>query len=206
MSSDLLPAFFATLSDCLSDFAFEFWWNEENVAGATRFGVAEERLADLISWYRIEFDRRLGAPNVAFSIGVISEFVRSFVEDATGFVILGCGLSEDHRAQLLQGHRAAVGMGEYGVYEMLEANHRFEAGGTVLGFELISYEYGLEHSWICNSLEREVQSRLGISPNPNTGLLDPYEDAVVVADYMNRDDVGAEPGLWLPWLVVQYPI
>jgi hypothetical protein len=38
------------------------------------------------------------------------------------------------------------------------------------------------------------------------GLLDTFEEASRVAEYVNREDVGAEAGLWLPWLVVQYPI
>ncbi len=48
MSSELLPASFVTLSGCLADFVLEFWWNHENVAGATRFGVSESRLPELI--------------------------------------------------------------------------------------------------------------------------------------------------------------
>ncbi len=206
MSSELLPASFVTLSGCLADFALEFWWNHENVAGATRFGVNENRLPALIDWYREQFDRRLGAPNVAFSTDVISEFLQNFVDDTTGLVILGCGVSEEHQERLLQGHRTPEERGEYGVFKMLEGNHPLEPGGSALGFELMSYDLGLEHSWLCNSLEREVQSRYDIAPNLQTGLLESYEDAVTAADYISQDEVGAEPGTWLPWLVVQYPI
>lgn len=206
MSSELLPASFPTLSGCLADFAFEFWWNEENAAAATRFGVAESRLAELVSWYLGQFDRTLGAPDVAFSTSIITEFLAEFVDDASGLTILGGGLSEDHRARLLEEKSTPPEAGEYGVFSMLEANNHFDSGGTELGFELVSYEYGLEHSWLCNSLEREVHARLGVSPNPATGLVDSFEKAVLIADYINQDEVGAEPGLWLPWLVVEYPV
>ena len=70
---------------------------------------------------------------------------------------------------------------------------------------MLSYEYGIEHSWLCNSLERDAAEQLGVTPNSN-GLIDLYDDADRVAEYANRDDVTTEPGLWLPWLIVQYPI
>ncbi len=206
MSRELLPPTFATLSDCFTDFAFDFWWNDENAARAHAFGVAEDRIPDLISWYLHEFDHRLGAPNVAYSIAVIAEFIAEFVEDRTDLVVLGCGVSEDHREHLLAECRTPAEFGEYGVFNMLERRQALEGNGNTLGFEIMSYEYGLEHSWVCNSLESEVHSRLGIAPNPTTGLLDSYEEAVAAANYINSDGVGAEPGLWLPWLVVEYPL
>ena len=91
------------------------------------------------------------------------------------------------------------------MYEMVEKHLPLEARGILQGFKVVSYEYGLEHSWLCNSLEGDVNEQFGIAPN-GRGLLDTFEEAATVAEYVNRDDVAAEPGLWLPWLVVQYPI
>lgn len=205
MSADLLPPTLVTLSGCLGGHAFEFWWNTENVDGAGEFGVPEERYSELIEWYREQFERSLGAPDVAFTRAVIDQFVALFVGEASSLVVLGCGLSSEH-ASMLEVHQTPEDRGEYGVFEMLQRNLPLEAGGRVLGFEPMSYEYGLEHSWLCNSLEREVHAELGVSPDPETGLLRTYEDGVRVAEYLSRDDVGAEPGTWLPWLVVEYPL
>lgn len=202
--SDLLPPTLMSLSSCLATFAFEFWWNEENAAEALEFGVPEDRLTDLVAWYRGRFERDLGAPNVAFARSVIHEFLEQFVEDATGLVILGCGLSAEHRTVLLEGARSPAGLGEYGVFEMLERNVPLEPGGRVLGYEPVSYEYGLEHSWICSALETEAQTELGVTPDRETGLLASYREGVSVADYINAAD-GSEPGMWLPWLIVRYP-
>jgi hypothetical protein len=205
MSTDLLPPTIMSLSNCLAKFAFEFWWNEENAAEALEFGVPEDRLSDLVAWYRSRFERDLGAPNVAFARSVIHDFLDQFVEDATELVILGCGLSAEHRTLLLEHARSPAGLGEYGVFEMLDRNVPLEPGGRVLGYEPVSYEYGLEHSWICNALETESQARLGVTPDRETGLLASYREGVSVADYINSDDVGSEPGMWLPWLIVRYP-
>jgi hypothetical protein len=148
---------------------------------------------------------RSWAPNVAFARSVIHDFLDQFVEDATELVILGCGRSAEHRTLLLEHARSPAGLGEYGVLEMLERNVPLEAGGRVLGYEPVSYEYGLEHSWTCNALETEAQARLGVTSDQQTGLLASYREGVSVAEYINSDDVGSEPGRWLPWLIVRYP-
>lgn len=154
IDSPLLPPTIVSLSGCLADFAFEYWWNEENVAAAAGFGLSEGRFADLIAWYRDRFGHELGAPNVAFSTRVIDDFVAEFVDDASDLVIVGCGLSVEHRSLLVERHRAAADVGEYGVIEMLDQQLALETGGQPIGFEPISYEYGLECSWLCNGLEQ----------------------------------------------------
>ncbi len=203
---DLLPAVLHSVSGCLADQAFEFWWNENDASEATLFGAPLTRLADVAAWYGQHFDVDLGAPNVAFSPAVISAFVDEFIEDTGGLVILGCGLAEADRERILVDHPADPGLGEYGVYLMLERGVPMEPGGEVLGFEVLSYEYGLEHSWLCNHLEEEARSVLRITPSLDTGLLDSYEEAAAVARYINEGDVGAEPGLWLPWQITRYPV
>ena len=205
MAPDLLPEHILTLSSCLTDVALEFWWSQENVAEAADFGVPSDRWSDLITWYLDRFESRIGAPGVASSVSVIREFVNRFVSDPSGVVILGCGLDTESAARLIRECRTPPERGEYGVFEMVEKHVSVEGGGTPRGFEVVSYEYGLEHSWLCNSLERDVNEQFGIAAN-GVGLLDTFEEAATVADFVNREDVGAEPGLWLPWLVMEFPI
>lgn len=206
MATGLVPPTLITLSGCLADFAFDYWWNEQNVVTAAEFGVDERRLPELIDWYVERFGDDLGAPNVAYSTAVIEDFVREFVDDSEGLVIVGCAVSTEHRGQLLERHRAADDSGEYGVIEMLDRNERLDPGADVHGFEPMSYEYGLECSWLCNSLERSAEAALGIRPDPRTGLVSTYGDAVRVVEHINRDDIGAEPGTWLPWLIATYAL
>ncbi len=204
-ATDLLPPRFVTLSGCLAAFAFDFWWNEENVAAASGFGVSARRFGELIAWYRERFGRDLGAPNVAYSTAVIREFVRGFVDDPDGLTLVGCAVSADDRTRLRDRHRSPGGGGTPGVIEMLDRDEPLDPGGVPLGFEPVSFEYGLECSWLCNSLERPAAAALGIRPDPATGLVATYDDAVRVVGYIGRDDVGAEPGTWCPWLLVRYP-
>jgi hypothetical protein len=204
MDSSLLPGPLISLSTCLAESAFEYWWSAENVESATGFGVPAGRLPELVTWYRDRFGVEFGAPNVAFTLAVVHEFIEQFVEDPADLVVLGCALAADQADRLLQ-HPAAPDQGEYGVYEAIRGDMPLDEGGEVLGYEVLSYEYGIEHSWLCGGLERDAREVLGISPG-SWGLIAGESDARAVAAYANRDDVPTEPGTWFPWLVVRYPV
>jgi hypothetical protein len=74
-------------------------------------------------------------------------------------------------------------------------------GGAALGFEPIVLNGGLSCSWLCNGIDRAADHKLGIKTNA-FGLIEHREDADRVVQYIRED--GAEPGLWLPWLLVRY--
>lgn len=207
MASDLLPPAFVSLSGCLADFAFDLWWDRHNVAGAAGFGVHARRFPELIAWYRERLGDQLGVPNVAYSTAVIEDFVQQFRPDLDDdVVVVGCAVAPEHRDRLIEAHRGRADDEVSGVVAMLERNAPLEPGGTVLGFEPVSYQRAIECSWLCNSLERVVEAALGIRPDADTGLLSAVDDAVRVVEHISLDDVGAEPGTWLPWLVVGYPL
>jgi hypothetical protein len=206
MASDLLPAAFPSFSPCPAPQAFEYWWDDESASAATDFGVDPGRVGEVARWYRSEFGVRLGAPTIAFFVEAVREFAAQFVADTSGLVLLGSGLAPAHRDRLLAERAAPEELGEYGVYEMLQRRRPLATGERVLGFEPLSYQHGLEHSWVCNGLEREAADQLGIRPDAETGLLSTETDAAAVIAMIEQGELGAEPGLWLPWLVVEYPM
>lgn len=200
----LLPETIRTVSGCLARLGFEFWWSEENAADAVDFGMAPDQIDDLVAWYLERFERDLGAPTVAFTTAVIRDFLNTFIADPDDLIILGCAVTSRDADRIIQSFPTPEDMGAYGVRTMLERRQPLEPGGAELGFDVLSYEYGLEHSWLCNRLEDDALAELGVSPNPRTGLLDSRQDATAVADWINEGSIGAEPGLWLPWLIVEY--
>jgi hypothetical protein len=88
------------------------------------------------------------------------------------------------------------------VLDVVKRDQPLAAGGTVLGFEPLVANGGLACSWLCNGLDRDAEEKLGIQTNAH-GLIDSMADAARVVRYI-REDGHAEPGLWLPWLLVQY--
>jgi hypothetical protein len=57
-------------------------------------------------------------------------------------------------------------------------------------------------SWLCNELETEVGKR-GIRVNEH-GLFEDFDSSLKFAEWLNTGEIGAEPGLWLPWLLLDY--
>jgi len=77
-------------------------------------------------------------------------------------------------------------------------------GGQLLGFEPLSVADGAPGcSWLCNALETHCADALGIRPN-GAGMLDSLEEARRCCAEIEREEVGAEPGPWLPFAVVDY--
>lgn len=78
------------------------------------------------------------------------------------------------------------------------------AVGTLIGFEVLGYEWGGFHSWLCHSLETEIEQALGIRPGLD-GLLPDLPAARSVADYTNALGDEVDPVLWLPFAYLQAP-
>lgn len=60
----------------------------------------------------------------------------------------------------------------------------------------------MSHSWLCNGVERHCAGALGIRPAANGRAS--LDDAGRCVDEIRENRVGAEPGPWRPWLLVEY--
>ncbi len=126
-------------------------------------------------------------------------------------VLFGLGLHESHAAEFLAAAKpperkpGLAQVGESGIFECVKAGKYIAEGGEPAGFELLATDGGvLTCSWLCSGLERECAKRLGV-PTNSAGLAPTHIEALRCAAYISREDVGAEPGLWLPWLLTLYP-
>ncbi|GHJ47699.1 hypothetical protein Cs7R123_50410 [Catellatospora sp. TT07R-123] len=79
--------------------------------------------------------------------------------------------------------------------------------GTDHGFEVLGFEHGRFHSWLCYSLHHQAFDRFGIRPN-DRGLLATLAEARQVAEFanINRDMPDGTPldVHWLPALVTEH--
>lgn len=74
------------------------------------------------------------------------------------------------------------------------------------GYEILGSEIGGGfHSFVCHGFETVYPRLFGLTLNAH-GLIATYPEAVEAAASTNRDSTGAEPGLWLPWLVFELPL
>lgn len=176
-------------------------------------GILPDHIVSLSSceWVRQHFDvydvEYPGAfPGVFPSFDSAREFFTRLLAGSPELLILGIGLYGDYVADFLDfldKENSFPGARDCGVWQAVNQRNNPAPGGTILGFEVLGYEHGGFHSWLCNDLQSNANREFGIQPG-DLGLLCTFDEAKQVAEYAARDDVGAEPALWMPWLIVQY--
>lgn len=212
VSSELLPARVISMSNCLARFVPDVWslaWSSvsqgERIRSATSFGVDPALLQDLSTYATAEFDRSWGWPNVLFDLTFAREFAHRFLAGVDDLRLIGLVLPVDLAPAFIDEARPGPGEGASGLFQCISTGKVPARGGTPLGWEILGFEHSSFHSWLCNGLEREVFRALGLRPAQN-GLIDDARQARDIANYCGKEDVGAEPALWQPWLLIEYAL
>ncbi|MBA3533295.1 MAG: hypothetical protein H0T73_15350 [Ardenticatenales bacterium] len=211
MASELLPESFITVSPCLTDIFPESWTISEGLSmeEANGFDLPRHSLSNVKHEIASHFQNRyLGWPNVCYSTTIARQLVERFLKHMgqQEMALIGVALHQAYLPEFLHVEAPGEGDSPQGVYDAIAYGMQMEAGGTVLGYDVLGLDdNGSFHSWLCNGLEDEIHEQFGIRPNGN-GLLNSIEEAMQCALYASSDDVDAEPVLWQPWLIVSYPI
>ncbi|MDH5507635.1 MAG: hypothetical protein OEZ02_10475 [Anaerolineae bacterium] len=96
-------------------------------------------------------------------------------------------------------------LGTAGNYLALERGEVIDIKSGFRGYEILGFEMGSFHSFICYSLEKEFNHVLNLSLN-QYGLLNNYDDACRASDYVLSPDSEVYPYLWQPWAIIEIPI
>jgi len=215
-TGELLPDRMLSASPCICpQFPGEYaisWCSAEpgdRASGFDEIGIPSELRDEALEWATRSFEVLFGWPGVFFTLEAAQAAHSRFF--AQGDVaVLGLGLPGRYREEFLieatppPPKAGFAPTGESGWLKVIRAGKSLPAGGTPLGFELLSAESGLlGHSWLCNGLERIFAERYGVRPNA-AGFIESLEDAVLSSAAIETDDLGAEPGPWFPWLIVRY--
>lgn len=189
------------------------WVREDDAkrtAALAKLGLAEERHDEARRWATEHFGTTFGWPSTFYTLSDALEARRRFFGEASPLHVIGLGLPRAHLAAFLEAATPPppkpgfAPTGPSGVLETVQRGEALATGGVRLGYELLALDHGLlDHSWLCNGLEVHCAEALGIRPNAH-GFIERLEDAERCAKDVVRDEVGAEPGLWLPWRVVEY--
>ncbi|MFF2778597.1 hypothetical protein ACFVU3_27220 [Streptomyces sp. NPDC058052] len=85
-----------------------------------------------------------------------------------------------------------------------EAARQVAEGGHKLGWEVLGYDCGLLHTWLCNDLYEEGRLHLGVDTDER-GLLPDRQTALRVAAWANtREDT--KPVTWFPGALIEWDI
>lgn len=215
-SPDLLPENLLSASECICTFVPDTWcvaWTgdtpELRWEKAKVFALDPEALARLTDHVTSRFEVSFGWPNVCFSLAAAREIVQGLLTDRKDVVVFELGLHKQFMEAFLKaaepppsppGHAP---MGRQGVLEMILKELPLAAGGIPLGFEPLVFYYSLSDSWLCNGLETVFHDRLGLTPNAQ-GFIASLEEALRGVELLWEGKVAAEPGLWLPWLILDH--
>ncbi|MEU3402192.1 hypothetical protein [Streptomyces filamentosus] len=142
------------------------------------FGTAQEALAACLP-LQLPVDARL------YALLVPSEHVGGFVAD-----IRAAETDEPVLLAHLNGQKPG------------KAAREVAEGGHKLGWEVLGYDCGLLHTWLCNDLYEEGRLHLGVDTDER-GLLPDRQAALRVAAWANtRGDT--KPVTWFPGALIEW--
>lgn len=213
--ASFLPESIISLSNDICDFVPDAWtleWARSNpdswLEDAAKFALEPKAIEDLTQWALKHYDD-FGAWHVIFELKTAQELKKKYLSHLNNVVLLGAGLHKtlcDGFLEKTQPPPTVPGFapnGETGDHAAIKKRKLLYTGGTPLGFEPLAHGIvAFEHSWLCNGLEKYAKE-MKIQINEN-GLIDKYEDALKFTTLLNDGKLGAEPDLWLPWLLVDY--
>jgi hypothetical protein len=217
VSVRLMPDTVVSAGDCIcpqfpGPYAIEWCisTDEERVASLALAGVPSERHAAAIAWATAACGKEHGWPGIFYTVDAAREARRRFIAEPELMKVIGLGLPEQFASSFMENAAPPASPpgyapnGESGYLECVRRREALPDGGRILGFEPLSLELGmLGHSWLCNGLEEHCYVALQIHPSAN-GLLGSLEAAIRCCAEIERDEVGAEPGPWYPFLLVEY--
>jgi hypothetical protein len=203
--SELLPDKVLTVSDCFARVAPGLWavdWenrsDKDRANEAAPFGIPAQALPELVKWFSAEMGS--DHPNAFSSVVLAREFYRRFVT-ADQPLIIGIGLQKTLLSSFHEQVVKDVNRG-YGLVERVLRGQPIADGGRFLGYEPLGFEATHFHTWLCHRAPDEVHSRFKTLPNEN-GLISTLSEAIQATHYLIES--GAEPAIWEPWLVTEYP-
>lgn len=216
-SAKRIPERIISASSCLCEFFPGPWairWSSDDrdrrERSAAVFGIPAAKIDGVVEWATASFQKIIGWPNTFYTLDAALAARAEFLAKDLDVNVFGLGLHHDDTDRFLR--EAAPDerksgyspTGETGIYQCLKTQSRIAPGGQQIGFELLAMMFGLlTCSWLCNGLEAVCAEQLQVQTN-EYGLFSAYADARRCAEHVSRDEVGAEPGLWLPWLITRY--
>jgi hypothetical protein len=147
----------------------------------------------------VSLSRKRRRPDVAQSV------TRELLPESSDLVLVGVGVPRDFVEALLPELAPGPREAASGTHLCALANEPMAAGSRLLGWEVLGYDYGSCHSWLCNGIHVEAAARIKHRPGA-LGLLESEAAARDVLRMMENDQVPAEQATWVPAAVLQYEL
>ena len=212
MDDSIIPEKIVNPSDCICDIHPEYealsWTNESKEnrkAWRAKLGISEIQETDIHrvtdQWFNEE---KIGWGFLFYELADALEYRQNWLGNLKGVVVLEIGTTDFYANELINEFKPKnKNEGELGIIHAIKRNQSMFTQSHTLGFDTFGFEYGGSfHSFICNSLEKDYKTKLGLSFTKH-GFLTDFDSAVKAAEYNNDPNTGTEPVLWQPWIVNQ---
>ncbi len=212
LPGESLPQPFWTVSSCICAIYPAQWaisWVPGSIDDRERrkLGLTDIEFELMRRWVdRLVVSGKFGWPNVCMDIDTAREYYRRYLSPSEDIKLLAIALPEIYLNELFETIKSDANRGAKGIYQMLCRNISLTVDGIQRGYDILGYtQEGTFHSFVCNSLEVDYQTKLGIKLN-SCGLIDSLDVAEKAGQYAMLKAVQAESIIWLPWLVIEYPV
>jgi len=211
MDKQLIPDTILSASDCICDFHPEInvLWGRSKEAKhkyIQRLNISQSTYEEIENWVGDKFEGGIFAyPQVFTTIELAKEFLYKYLCHISDSRIIGIGLPEKYVDEFIEYEEPLnAPENQYGIEKLLLKRLPIEEKDSkFMGYEILGYEYGAFHSYLCNGLEKDFNEHFKFTLNQN-GFIPSLEDAARYCEYSNNEDVGTEPVLWLPWAIYEY--
>ncbi|MBZ0320841.1 MAG: hypothetical protein K8L91_30790 [Anaerolineae bacterium] len=209
-SAGLLPEKLLSVSHCLAKIApIVYWANSQEDFDA--FGIPDTLRPEFEQWCSDRFDIEIGFPDVIYHLQTARDFISRFIPKKEDIFLLGAGLHKDFVELFLNFEQPllkeyAKDEPERGLSHIIRQRSSV-LDGEILGYEVVCSDFGdINHSWLCNGLEKDGWERFQIRPN-QYGFIESYAEAKTLTEFIMTDPaIYGEPGFYMPLLIINYPL
>lgn len=205
MNSNVLHGTVLSASRCICSFYpdINLIWSESDKKRENyrkSLGLDISTYIKMEQWVNEEFEKKFYFPDVFNSYECAVEFIHNFLSNENNLKIIGIALPNIYKNIFLEDQDDLT----YGVCNNINQSLGIGSKGMILGYEILGFESGGFHSYICNGLEDDYYDKYKLKLN-SYGLISTLEEAKILTDFTNDEIEGTEPVLWLPWILLEYP-
>lgn len=191
-----------TASDCICNphpfLNATFWNNEENeqLKYQQKLQLSDDEFADMKKTVSSLFNNhKLDCDSRFLELSDAVSFYKKYLFHLPHLKLVGISLENVYKDSFLEEIKDTT--------NILHPLKNKPDGGNLLGYDILGWDYGNFHTYLCNGFEEEISRDFPLSIN-EFGLIQNEYSLVKKFSELIKDMPG-EPVLWLPFAVWEYP-
>ncbi len=181
--------------------------NKNKQKYAQHLNIFPSTYEEMEKWVEEKFEAGIFQyPQLFTTVELAINFCAKFLTKITELRVIGIGLPENYVDEFIdyEEPQNRLEKNRYGIEKLIINKDQIEIKDLkMLGYEVLGFENGTFHSYLCNGLEKDYKKHFSFTLNEN-GFISSLEEGARFCDYSNDEGVGTEPVLWLPWAIFEY--